>query len=322
MKRIVPFLVFLAFLLFGATAHAQSCTATISGITFGSIAPATTSVASTTGTVNITCTPPALNLPVRVCLNFGTGGGGGTYSPRLATNGIGIIQYNLYSDAGFSTIWGSRASGIFLPVAVDLTFPLGVSSVSRSVTIYARTAPGQTALAAGNYLSVFIGTGSAEMNYTAYALLAPDCSTLTSNATGLSFIVMAPVINDCSLSATNINFGASGVLNGALTATGTLSVACTNSDPYTIALSAGSGTGATVANRLMTKGGGTEQVQYQLYTNPALTTPWGDGTNGTSIVSGTGNGSNQAITVYGRVPPQTTPSAGTYTDTIVATITY
>ncbi|MDR5760207.1 spore coat protein U domain-containing protein [Caballeronia sp. LZ035] len=319
MKRIVLFLVFL---LFGAAAQAQSCSATVSGITFGPIAPATTSVASITGTVNITCTPAALNPPVRVCLNFGTGGGGTSYSPRLATTGTGTIQYNLYSDAGYSTIWGSRASGTFAPVAVDLTFPLGVSSVSRSVTIYARTAPGQTALVAGNYSSVFFGTGSAEMDYTAYVLLAPDCSTVTSNATALSFLVVAPVINDCSLSATNINFGASGVLNGALTATGTLSVACTNNDSYSIALSAGSGTGASVADRRMTKNGGTEQVKYQLYTNASFSTPWGDGTNGTSVISAFGTGSNQGITVYGRVPPQTTPSAGTYTDTIVATITY
>lgn len=319
MKRIVLFLVLL---LYGATAHAQSCTATVSGITFGPISPATTSVASITGTVNITCTPAALNPPVRVCLNFGTGGGGTSYAPRLASTGTGTIQYNLYSDSGYSTIWGSRASGSFAPVAVDLTFPLGVSSVSRAVTIYARTAPGQTTLTAGNYVSVFFGTVSAEMDYTAYVLLAPDCSTVTSNATALSFIVTAPVINDCTLSATNINFGASGVLNGALTATGTLSVACTNNDAYSISLSAGSGVGATVADRRMTKGGGTEQVKYQLYSNAALTIPWGDGSNGTALVSAFGNGSNQAITVYGRVPPQTTPSAGTYTDTIVATIVY
>ncbi|MDR5782102.1 spore coat U domain-containing protein [Caballeronia sp. LZ065] len=318
MKRLVLFLVFL---LFSATAQAQTCSATASNVNFAPISPAISSLATTTGTITITCTPAVLNPPVRVCLNFGTGGGGTSFSPRLATSGTGTIQYNLYSDPSFSTIWGSRTSATFPAVAVDLTFPLGVSSVSRSVTVYARTAPGQTALTAGNYLSIFFGT-SLEMDYTAYLLLAPDCSTLTSNPTAFAFAVQAPVINDCSLSATNINFGAAGVLNGALTATGTLSVACTNNDAYSITLSAGGGTGASVADRRMTKNGGTEQVQYQLYTTPALTLPWGDGTNGTSVVAAVGTGSNQAITVYGRVPPQTTPSAGTYTDTIVATITY
>ena len=32
--------------------------------------------------------------------------------------------------------------------------------------------------------------------------------------------------------------------------------------------------------------------------------------------------SNQGLTVYGRVPGQTTPSAGTYNDTITVTVTY
>ncbi|WP_281408372.1 spore coat protein U domain-containing protein [Rhizobium sp. SG741] len=30
----------------------------------------------------------------------------------------------------------------------------------------------------------------------------------------------------------------------------------------------------------------------------------------------------QALTVYGRVPPPTTPLPGTYTDTVVVTLTY
>jgi spore coat protein U-like protein len=320
MKRIV---LFFAFLLLSATAQAQVCTATVSGVSFGSIAPATTSVASNTGTINITCTPAALNPPVRVCLNLGTGSGGATYVPRLLSSGAGTLQYNLYSDPGYSVIWGSRASGTNTSVAVDLTFPLGQSSVSRSVTIYGRTGTGQTTLSAGSYVSLFGGTGQAEMTYQTYLVLPPDCSTVTANSTAMStFSVTATVINDCSLSATNINFGAAGVLNGTLTATGTLSVTCTNSDAYSIALSAGSGSNATVADRRMTKSGGSEQVSYQLYTNPSFTTPWGDGTNGTSTVAGTGSGSNQAITVYGRVLPQTTPSAGTYLDTIIATITY
>jgi spore coat protein U-like protein len=39
-------------------------------------------------------------------------------------------------------------------------------------------------------------------------------------------------------------------------------------------------------------------------------------------VSGTGTGLTQTLTVYGRVAPQTTPKPGTYSDTIIATVTY
>ncbi|MBI4689746.1 MAG: spore coat protein U domain-containing protein [Nitrospirae bacterium] len=38
--------------------------------------------------------------------------------------------------------------------------------------------------------------------------------------------------------------------------------------------------------------------------------------------SGTGNGGTQTIIVYGRVFGNQTPLAGTYTDTVVATITW
>jgi spore coat protein U-like protein len=39
-------------------------------------------------------------------------------------------------------------------------------------------------------------------------------------------------------------------------------------------------------------------------------------------VSGTGNGAGQTITIFGRVPAQTTPAPGTYTDTVTVTVTY
>jgi spore coat protein U-like protein len=62
-------------------------------------------------------------------------------------------------------------------------------------------------------------------------------------------------------------------------------------------------------------------VGYQLYSNAARTAVWGT-TIGTDTVAGTGNGNAQALTVYGRVPPQTTPPAAVYNDTVNVTVTY
>ncbi|BBU33021.1 spore coat protein U (plasmid) [Burkholderia sp. THE68] len=316
---------FIALMLLSiAPVRAQVCTVSISSINFGSIAPATSSSASVSGSVTVTCTGFVLNLPVRACINIGTGTAGASYAPRLAANGANTLQYNLYADTTGSTVWGSRHSASYGAVAVDipLTLALGIASGSRTIPFYARMPAGQTSLVAGVYTSTFSGATQAEMTYQQYLLSAPSCSTLTANSNPLSFTVSATVINDCTLAATNINFGTAGVLNSALSASGTLSVACTSDDPYSIALSAGSGSGASVADRRMTKAGGSEQVRYQLYQNAAFTTPWGDGTGGTATVAGTGTGASQAITVYARVLPQATPSAGNYMDTIVATITY
>jgi spore coat protein U-like protein len=82
----------------------------------------------------------------------------------------------------------------------------------------------------------------------------------------------------------------------------------------------GGTTGGTPTNRKMSKGA--ERVTYGLYKDNARTQPWGDAGTPGSTVAGTGTGAAQPLTVYGRVPPQTTPSAGVYTDTVVVTITY
>jgi spore coat protein U-like protein len=69
----------------------------------------------------------------------------------------------------------------------------------------------------------------------------------------------------------------------------------------------------------MSNGGA--QITYGLYQNAARSQPWGNNT-GTNTVAGSGTGSGQALTVYGRVPAQTTPAPGTYSDSIIATLTY
>lgn len=100
----------------------------------------------------------------------------------------------------------------------------------------------------------------------------------------------------------------------------TVSATCTLGTPYTLALDAGTGSGATVASRLMTSGSDT--LQYTLYQDAGRTTLWGDGTGGTSVRSSTGTGLTQSFTVYGRVPSNATAPVGSYTDTITVTATY
>jgi spore coat protein U-like protein len=67
--------------------------------------------------------------------------------------------------------------------------------------------------------------------------------------------------------------------------------------------------------------GGGETIDYQMFKDAAYTENWGD-TVSTDTVSGTGIGTEQSFTVYGRVPAQTTPATGTYTDTVTVTVTF
>ncbi|UTY56612.1 MULTISPECIES: spore coat U domain-containing protein [unclassified Massilia] len=135
-----------------------------------------------------------------------------------------------------------------------------------------------------------------------------------------TFDVTMKIIADCTIAASNLDFGQSqGVLNATVAVNTTINVTCTNTTPYNLGLSAGTGTGSTGTTRYMSgTGGNTGTVRFNLY-QTAGATLWGD-TQGTDTRSGTGTGALQAITVYGEVPAQTTPAPDTYKSTITATV--
>lgn len=133
-----------------------------------------------------------------------------------------------------------------------------------------------------------------------------------------TFGVSATVQATCLISATSLAFNTyTGVASNS---TSTVSVTCTNTTTYNVGLSAGTASGATVTTRKMT-GPSSALLSYAMYQDSARSTNWGN-TVGTDTVSGTGNGSSQAITVYGSVPAGQYVAPGSYADTITATITY
>lgn len=135
-----------------------------------------------------------------------------------------------------------------------------------------------------------------------------------------SMNVKLTIINECKVNtATDLDFGSRGVIDTNIDQTSTITVTCTNTTPYTVGLGAGNGAGATTAVRKLT-GPASATVNYAIYRDAGRTQTWG--ILAADMVSGTGNGAAQAITVYGRVPPQTTPAAGAYSDIVAITVTY
>ncbi len=135
-----------------------------------------------------------------------------------------------------------------------------------------------------------------------------------------SFDVTATVIASCNVTANDLAFGDYDPLAGADDdASATLSVVCTSGTSYTVALDAGQGSGATVATRRMTNGG--NLLSYSLYRDAARTNLWGQ-TSGSNTVSGTGAGTTQSLTVYGRAPAGQIVPPGNYADVITVTVTF
>lgn len=133
--------------------------------------------------------------------------------------------------------------------------------------------------------------------------------------------VSATVLSLCAVVATPMLFGNySASSSSATDASATLLVTCTPLEDYDVALDRGSDPTATVANRVMKFL--TNDLHYNLYTSGARTTIWGDGTLGTSVVSGNGTGLVSTLTVYGRIPTGQYVAPGLYTDLITVTLTF
>ncbi|WP_176046962.1 spore coat U domain-containing protein [Burkholderia sp. BCC1644] len=319
--RVVLLLVLALAVWCGVPRHAQaeSCTATASTVSFGSVSPISRASVAATGTVSITCTWSAITLTpnVLVCLNLG-----GT-SPRSLVNGTNSMQYDLYLDAAHSVAWGSVYSGT-TPASVTLVKPALGTSASATVTIYGQITSNQpTVPTTGNNTTTYsqtFGGNTTSINAGFYLLGAPTCPSLTASNGTFPFSATANVINNCNISATNVSFGTASVLSGALTATGSITAQCTNGDAWKIALNGG-GAGSVTARQMQRSGGG-GTINYGLYTDAARSIAWGDGTSGSSTVTGVGTGTSQVVTVYGAVPAQTTPAPGNYSDTITATISF
>ncbi|MCK1712495.1 MULTISPECIES: spore coat protein U domain-containing protein [unclassified Bradyrhizobium] len=308
----------LAALLLAApsTARALTCSYSVSNASFGSVDMLSGSAVDTTATVGINCSGLPLER-VRLCPNLGAGSGGATASARQMASAANKLNYQLYQNSARTTVWGSYFWS-FSAQSPALTLDLNaLGSGALTPTIYARVSGGQSTAPTGSYLSTFSGI-DAQLGYATCPLgVCPACSASLAGSTNASFTVNASVLNNCLVSAQNIDFGATGVLNANVDATGQLTVTCTPTTSYTVALNGGT-TGSPPASRKMSKG--SETVTYGLYQDSARSQVWGD-TSGTTV-PGTGTGLAQSLIVYGRVPPQPTPSPGLYSDTVVVTVTY
>ncbi len=155
----------------------------------------------------------------------------------------------------------------------------------------------------------------------AAACLLQFVSTSFAATTTSTFPVTVTIVAGCTITgASTLNFGSQGALAANVDASSTVQVQCTNTTPYNIGLDAGTGVGASTALRKMTSGGGST-VNYAMYTDSGRTINWGNAV-GTDTVAGSGTGTAQSYTVYGRVPAQPTPAPGVYNDTVTVTVTY
>ena len=111
-----------------------------------------------------------------------------------------------------------------------------------------------------------------------------------------TFLVTATVGANCLTTATGMTFGTYLPGNGPIIQQSTVSVRCTSGTSYTVGLTPGLFTGATVTTRRMANGA--LPLEYSLYRDAGRTLNWGV-TAGTDTLAGAGAGLCHDPELYG-----------------------
>ncbi len=139
--------------------------------------------------------------------------------------------------------------------------------------------------------------------------------------------VTATVAANCTIATTAVDFGAyDPVTTNATTPilqTGRVTVSCTTGSAVKVTLGQGlfadTGSSDTAPVRRM-KNGGTNYLNYTLYSEGTRTTAWGN--TALTGLAHTGTGTSTDLTVYGTLPAGQNVPVGSYADTVVATVTF
>ncbi|GGX19794.1 hypothetical protein GCM10007242_28390 [Pigmentiphaga litoralis] len=136
-----------------------------------------------------------------------------------------------------------------------------------------------------------------------------------------SMAVGATVANTCAISTAPIAFGAyDAVTKAEINTTGSVTVTCTLGAATVVKLNqglnpTGPSTDAVPVRQMIS---GANLLPYSLSTEATMATVWENLTG----VAHTGTGTATILTVYGRIAADQNVPAGTYADTVVATVTF
>jgi spore coat protein U-like protein len=205
-----------------------------------------------TGTINYSCTGTA-NDTVRLCIALSHFTG----ATRNMASGANTLTYQIYSNAGRTTVFGNQTTPTILTINATMS---GSGTLSGSATMYGRVLSGQTTDPPGSYSLNMTGSNTNRLTATTST---NACGSFGTGADQFNVAVSAIISELCLVSAGNLNFGSQGILSANVDQTSTISVQCTNTTPYNIGLNAGIGAGASVTTRKMSSGGST--IDYSLY---------------------------------------------------------
>lgn len=117
-----------------------NCTVSTNAISFGNVNTISGSNVDGTGGLNVVCTN-GTGWTARAGVGSGTGA---SFTGRRMTDGSNILSYNLFTDAGRTSVWGDGTGS-------TAAFTGTGTGSTQAFTIYGRVASGQTSAPAGSY---------------------------------------------------------------------------------------------------------------------------------------------------------------------------
>lgn len=307
-----------------AAAKGASCDGHAGNLIFGTVNLLAGGVTDATSTITYGCSADPGTV-ILLCIGMGADPNTHLYTLRNLASGSSRLAFNFYTDAARSTIWGGTDSaGGYAPVPIFMSFGAGEYYKTATTPLYGRIqSAGQAGLPSGTYDTGYISGWPMTINYK----VVPNQASANCTSGGMvsnpsKFYVQAVVNSDCRIdSASTMDFGTVfQTLNQNVDSTSTITVTCNGgqgANGYRVGL--GNGQNVNGQQRRM-KGPSSGYINYELYRDAQRSSRWGNDYN--TSLPGVGNGLPQALTVYGRVPPQTAPGAGLYSDTVTVTISY
>jgi len=140
-------LVLLPVLLLPSAAGAVVCTVTTVPVAFGAYNPDSGTPTDGVGRVNISCDKAPAVKPITIST-----GGSGTYTTRVMKSGSWSLNYNLYTSAARTQIWGNGTGG-----SATVSYGGGGTGPSYAITVYGRI-PASQNVGAGSYSDSLIVT--------------------------------------------------------------------------------------------------------------------------------------------------------------------
>jgi spore coat protein U-like protein len=257
----------------------------------------------TTGLLHFNCTTHDTPVTLKIdASSIDTSTGCDGSACRSIQTAATPINYLIYKDAAHTQYFSNDATGQVV---------IGSPAVDNTVILYCDLFPGAnppaaaTGYHAAEIAHLIFGASDLTSSVDIYTVVNGTCS--VSVSTHLAFGAYEPVVTNRTM---------------ALDATATVSVTCTNYQPYTITLGQGSNAagGSTENVPLRQMAFGTNKLRYDVYGDSGRNVVWGN-TASTGIV-GTGTGNAQSITVYGQVAAGQQQPAGSYVDTVLMTVTF